>query len=592
MSGAPLSMPWLRSVGRRARHRRFIIALLALGLLATSCGDDASDGAPTADVVVSTTSTTRPPRVGGTLSFATYSEPIGLDPIVATGAGVTGSIEMSAVFDTMMRYNPDSGQYEPRTALSIESNSTFTEWTVKLRPGVKFSDGTDYDAAAVVFGWNRHRAGIPGAPPCAEVWACPRNTTASSVYMAMIKQLDVVDPLTVKATLTEPWRSFAWVLATESGMIPSPTALKQCDATKPISQCAFNLKPVGAGPFTVESFKPKDSINLVRNPTYWGGPAYLDGVRFLNYSDSGGEKTYDALKSGTINVAFLRNSATVATARSDGFMGITTLQMAGSGYLLNHGGSVTCAGGVPAPTCTGRPDGPTQTIPATKDPKVRQAIAAAIDPTVIGQRADDGKGSPSSDFFQKSFRWYPGIAGPKYDLENAKRLVNEAKAAGWDGKVRILQPNTPARIAAGLAAETMLKLAGIDAQLDTSKDQAGVIAQVTGPKDFDMAGWGFALGPDDGATWALAQNFLSTSSRNSVGYKNEAFDKAIKQLLVAGSDDEKKALFGQIGQAITNDVPFLPWALAEDFIAHGAKVHGIVQASDGAVLIDKAWIEA
>jgi peptide/nickel transport system substrate-binding protein len=569
-----------------------LCAALVVCLLAVSCGNDSSSAGPGQSGATSQTTTTAlAPRVGGTLTFAEYSEPAGLDPIVSTGSGTTGGIEMAAIYDTLMRYEPVTGQYEPRLALSLTSNADFTEWTVKLRPNVKFTDGTDYDAAAVAFAWNRHRSGTAGAPPCAESWSCPRNNASSNVYMALIKDLQVVDPLTLKATLKESWASFAWVLASEPSMVPSPTALKQCDPTKNANQCAFNVKPIGAGPFMVESFKPKEGISLVRNPTYWGGQVPLDAVRFVNLGDVGGQKSYDALKAGSVNAAFLRQPDVVANAHDDKLPGVSTLQAAGSGYLLNTGVTVTCAGGAPAPTCVGRPDGPTQTSPPTKDLKVRQAIAAAIDPKVISQRASASKGYPGSDLLQKTFRWYPNVPGPTYDPESAKKLVIEAKAAGWDGKLRILENNTPARTAAGLAVQTMLQAVGIEVALDTSKDSAGQIAQVTSARDFDMAGWGFALASDDGAMWALAQNFSSTSNTNRVGYKNAAVDKALKSLLVAKSDAEKRALFEEITKALAADVPFLPWATVEEYVAHSPKVHGIVGTNKGTVLLHQAWIE-
>ena len=71
-------------------------------------------------------------------------------------------IEMAAIYDTLVRYDPVTLKYEPQTAESVTSNADSTEWTIKLRPNIKFSDGTDYDADAVVFGLNRFRGGVPG----------------------------------------------------------------------------------------------------------------------------------------------------------------------------------------------------------------------------------------------------------------------------------------------------------------------------------------------------------------------------------------------------------------------------------------------
>jgi peptide/nickel transport system substrate-binding protein len=91
------------------------------------------------------------------LSFGTYSEPRGLDPIVATGYGVTGGVELSALYDTLVRYDPETKKYVMRTAESLTADEAFKEWTLKVRPNIKFGDGTPYDAAAGKFNSPRTR---------------------------------------------------------------------------------------------------------------------------------------------------------------------------------------------------------------------------------------------------------------------------------------------------------------------------------------------------------------------------------------------------------------------------------------------------
>jgi peptide/nickel transport system substrate-binding protein len=497
---------------RGARRRvRLAFAMLAVVLLPiTACGDDDDDGGGGAQPgdgteAPETTEAEGEPQRGGTLVFAEYSEPAGLDPIVSTGAGVTGAIEMSAIYDTIMRWDPETGEYEPRTAESLESNADHTEWTLKLKPGITFHDGTPYNAEAVVFGMMRHKSGQPGAPPCAELFACPRNSTSSGVYMSLVQSMEVVDDLTVKFTLTEPWTAFAYALSDEASMIPSPTAMRTMCANAPSArECEFNLAPVGAGPFKIDKFTPKEAITMVRNDDYYGGEVYLDGLRFVNAGDAGGMKTFEGLKAGSYNVAFLRDPSAVAAAKDEGFEGYSAMQHGGGLFLINGGVSINCTGGQPAPVCTGKPDGPQPTTPPTANLKVRQAFAHAIDPNVINERGYDGKGHPGSDILQEDFRWYPGVKGPEYDPELAKRLVEEAKAEGWDGKIRLLYNNAPSAQAIGLAVQTMLQAVGFEVELDTTKDITQQIAQVAVQKDFDVAGFGVAISNDDGAMAAFA----------------------------------------------------------------------------------------
>jgi ABC-type transport system substrate-binding protein len=188
--------------------------------------------------------------------------------------------------------------------------------------------------------------------------------------------------------------------------------------------------------------------------------------------------------------------------------------------------------------------------PPTKDVKIRQAIAAAVDPKVINERGYQGKGLVGNQLFQSDFRWFADVAGPKFDVEAAKKLVTEAKNAGWDGKLRLLYNSSPTAAAVGLATQTMLQNVGMTVALDTSKDTNAQIVQVTSLKDFDVTGWGMAIPPDDGAVWALAQNLASTSTSNRIGFKSSVVDQALKDIRQAKTDDEKKAAYKKIAEVV------------------------------------------
>jgi peptide/nickel transport system substrate-binding protein len=575
------------------RRYKWIGIAIAAALVFGACGDDGETSSESTQAGGTSPSTTsKAPVAGGTITFGTYSETAGLDPIVSSGNGVTGYIEMNAVYDTIVRYNTSTGKYEPNTAETVTSNADFTEWTVKLKPNTKFTDGTAYDAEAVKFGMSRHRSGIAGAPACAELYACPRNSTSSSAYMALVKSIDVVDPLTVKFTLTESWATFQYALSAEASLIPSPTSIKKCDPTKDVRQCETNLKPVGAGPFKVTAFNPKDAITMVKNPDYFGGAPYLDGLKFVNsINDAGGDTTFQALSTGTLNMAFLRDPPAVAAAHDKKFEGVSTLEQGGGILLINMGVTITCAGGKPEPVCVGKPDGAQPTTPATKDLKVRQAIAAAVDPKVINERGYQGKGQVGNQLLQSDFRWFPDTPGAKVDIEAAKKLVTEAKAAGWDGKIRILYNSSPTGQAIGIAVQTMLQNVGMTVTLDIGKTIVDQIAQIQTLKDFDVTGWGLAIPPDDGAVWALAQNFHSTGVSNRVGFKNATVDQALKEIRQAKSDAEAKAAYKKVTDAIAAEVPALPWAKIEEFIAWPANVKGVRQTNRSGVTLDKAWID-
>ena len=159
------------SVENKGRHRwrvRLIAATLVLSLGAAACGDDGDDtSANTGATGTGTTgasstgssgtgssgtgtTTTAAPVKGGIVTIATFSNAVGLDPAKIAGGGTVGGMEHAAIYDTVVRYNNVTGKYEPRTG-SFTANADNTVWTLKLKSGIKFADGTDYNAEAVRF---------------------------------------------------------------------------------------------------------------------------------------------------------------------------------------------------------------------------------------------------------------------------------------------------------------------------------------------------------------------------------------------------------------------------------------------------------
>jgi peptide/nickel transport system substrate-binding protein len=560
------------------RFRALLVAIIAIAAVAASCGDSGSDdgSAPT--------TTGKQPVTGGNITFGSYSKIQGLDPLVGLGHGTSGGIPMIALYDTLTRWDPTTQKYEMRTAESVTPNADNSEWTVKIKPNIKFTDGTDYDAEAVKFGINRHRVGNAAAKvpvgtgeACKEFFACPRNSVSSGAYAALIDDIQVVDKLTLKFALSEQYSAFPFILSAEAGMIPSKAALaKACvDPTKPPTQCSFNTAPVGAGAFMVESYKPDDAIKMVRNPNYFGGPAYLDSITFLDKGDTGGQLTYESLKAGTTQAAFLRDPAVVAQAKADKFGGFSTMNHNGSIVLLNMG--VNKADGTP-------------TNPSTKDLKVRQAIQAAIDVKVVNDRGYQGKAPAGGEMFQSSFPWNPGVAAPKFDLDLAKKLTNEAKAGGWNGNVQVLFTNTQLGRDVGQAVTTMLQAAGMNATLDL---QESTVQQqrVASTKDFEVATWGISVSPDDYAPFALAQNLRSDAASNRVGFKSPVVDQALKDMRSAKTDDARKAAYKVVADEVAKQVPFVTFAAIEEYNAYSSKLQGVVGGGRSYVFFDKAWLE-
>jgi len=550
---------------------------LVLSFAAGACGDDSggdatsSTGSTAGATAAATTTTakTLTPVAGGSLTIGLFSEIKGLDPLVSNGAANTGGFELGALYDRLVQWNPQTRTYDMRTAESLTANADSTEWTLKLKPNIKFTDGTPYDATAVKVNIERQQ----------------KENTVLRGPLAFIKDTAVVDPLTVKFTLTEAWGAFPFLLSNTPGMLVSPTALQKLGKDLPT-----NPVGAGAGPFIFDSFKSKEAIVLKKNPNYWGGSVYLDELRFIVTADA--NQALQSLQSGTVQVAYMRDPGPVAQSKTAGYEGYEVLNFLGEVLLVNQGVEVACKDQAPAPLCTGKADGAKiATKTPASDVRVRKAILLAIDPSVIDQRANNGAGRPGSSLFQTGFPWDPKVAGPKADVEGAKKLVTEAKAAGWDGKIRLTCNNTPSRLATALVVKTQLEAVGIEVNVKNDQDVQGVIADVITKKDFDLACWGTNTTPDDYAQIQIDSFLRSTSAGNRVGYKSAAMDAALNALKAAKTDDAKTAAYKQIAELWNTDAVSSVLSAVVERTAWSTKVHGIVGTSIAAVTFDKAWIE-
>lgn len=558
---------------KNRRHYAALAVIILLSLFSASCGDDGGGGAEPGGDASNGEQGDQIPQSGGEITFGEFSEVVSLDPVRVQGQGSTGSTTVAAIYDTLVRYNPDTRKFEGRTAESFTPNATYDEWTVKLKQGIKFSDGTAYDAEAVKLSIQRHQD--------------PSNPTISRATSSVIKQMDVIDPTTLKLTLNEQWPGFPFVLADKVGMIVSPTAVKKYGADFGTPN---GFQGIGAGPFIVESYKPKEAVVLKKNSGYHNQPVYLDGIRFVQLAT--GAASYEALKAGTLQVAFLREPQVVDAAKKDGYPGFTNFQQAGNILLFNLGATVNCSGGKPEPVCTGKPDGPGKSDAVTKSLKVRQALIAALDPKAINERVYEGKGIVDGRLFKKDFPWYSEDAASfKYDPELAKRLVGEAKAEGWNGKVRILCANTEAGKNTALVAETLWRAVGIEVESNTQLPTPDQVLQVTNKKDFDVSCWGYSIGHDEGSVNTLNSNLRTPGSATRAGYSSPEMDGLIAEARRAIDDDQKKAIYKKVQDLYVKDAVGYPFNAVQEYIAWNKKVHGPIGSQQTVVHLDKTWLE-
>lgn len=481
------------------------------------------------------------PVSGGVVTMGVFSETNSLDPVVSFGSGYAGATEMAAVYDALMRYDVETGEFEPQMAQSLEANADSTEWTLKLRPGVTFSDGTPLDAAAVVTSMNRQAAK-------------GRN---SFMFKDNIAAIEATDPLTVTFKLSRSWTGFPYLLAYHTGFVTHPDADAMGEA--------YGTKPIGAGPYEVEKYAPGDVIVLKARDGYWGGRPNIDTLQFTYLA--GAQASYDALRSGTFNVALLGDPGVANAAVSEGTPGYVRVNYAGGVSIFN------------AKPDTGRP---------LTDEKVRQAIAYATNAELMNDRVWSGKALVSTQLYGESSRWHQPVQGIEYDPERAKELVEEAKAGGWDGSIQLVASAAPPWNNAGLALQAMLTAVGFNVTFDQPATVADLTRQMYAEGNFDIAPSGYALDDAD-AYIELSKKFSSTSVQNASGLKSPEMD-ALLARLAAAKGNEQLAIIGEIQTLFNQIMPGSVWTSNPELLAWNDDVHGIKPSVNAILLFTDAWV--
>jgi peptide/nickel transport system substrate-binding protein len=563
------------------KHRwrlRLVAATLALSVVAAACGDDGGDDSDASTTTAAgtgatgaATTTTGAPVKGGIATIGEFSSAPGLDPAKMAGGGTVGGMIHAALYDNIVQYDNVTGQYKPRTG-EFTANADFTKWTLKLKSGIKFGDGTDYNADAVKFVVAREMK---------DGNSSPRGQLLTFLDADPEKSMKVVDPLTLEFTLKLPWSDFPFLFAQAQGWIYSPTQFQKVGAEK------FNTEPgpAGAGPFRLKSYKPGEAVELERNPSYWGGEVFLDGLVFKLIQ--GPQGTYDAIKAGTFQGGFIRDPGVVAQAQKDGNKVVLMPAVAGNMVNINAGVVITCKGGQPAPACTGKPDGDLPSTSPTKDITVRKAVAAAVDPKVINERVYGGAAQPDSAPFANS-PWDPKVTGPKADPAEAKRLVTEAKAKGWNGKIRLLSGTDPVGLAWGDAVKTLLTAAGMEVDL-TNKPTAEIVNQVLVLRDYDLVTWAYGMVDEFPANYVqLAGTFSAPAGR--YGYSSPEMVAGIDKMRTAKSQDERVAAIKTVSEIWVRDMPAHVITAIPQALVHTPKLNGVTRNAGSNLMFDKAWL--
>lgn len=518
-----------------------LVALLLVTLTACSSGGDSNSAAGAAEQDPTDVCTVDRVDPDSTLTVSTKVATTSLDPVTALGA-LYGAEETSVLYDTLTRYDSETGLYVPYLAEDVTANGDSTEWTVKLRPGVTFGNGDPMTSADVVYSMDRMRS--------------DKATTPTKSFLAPISAVRAVDDLTVVYTLSRPWAGFPWVLSDLGGMVVNRNVV---DATG----AGFATNPAGAGvgPYEFVRFAPSEEVVMKAKPDYWGGPICIGTLRFV--SVPGSQATLEAFEKGDIDVATVSVDPTVSKELSE-LPDTVTLHYLRSGA------------GVGMNERQGRILG---------DPALREAVVAALDPDAVNQRVFGGNGTMARTLTVPEMNIWGGVDGPEYDLDKAKDLVAQAKANGMTEPVNFVVADTadPELV---LVIEALLKNAGFDVKTETLA--LGAYLPRLNSGDFDIVINNTAIGED--APLRMVWAYDSRSPINRWGLASPTVDAALDSLYLAKGPQETAASVATLQEYWNEFAPTSPLWVEDWTKAFSTDVRGLRQGPEGRLSYEGAYI--
>jgi peptide/nickel transport system substrate-binding protein len=387
-------------VTRRAdrRPRLALAVLVALAVLAAGCGGkkagEAAEGASkeVPEAVETGLDDAGEPVRGGSVIYGLEAETTGGWCLPDAAMAISGIQVARAVYDTLT-VPDDEGNYVPWLAESVEHNDAYDEWTVKVRSGITFHDGSKLDSQVVKNNLDAVRGLYPG-----------RSAALGSAVFANVEKVEVVDPLTVRVSTWDPWVAFpAYLWASGRYGMMGQAQLDNPDSC--------NRELVGTGPFAFDEWRTNQYVKLSRNESYWleapdGEPyPYLDKLEFRPIPE--GEQRVNTLETGDIQA--MHNSSSPQTLRLRGMVEDGKVNMVESTRFGEVGYGLMNASKAPF-----------------DDIRMRRAVQMGFDREGLTETLGEGLPELANGPFAEGIIGYLDDSGwPKYDPEEAKRLIEE-----------------------------------------------------------------------------------------------------------------------------------------------------------------------
>jgi peptide/nickel transport system substrate-binding protein len=537
--------------GRSLQLVLLLLAALTFALVAASCGGDDDEGA----------------GEGGTIVFAGAADPVVLDgALVSDGESIR---VITQIFETLVGLKPGTTEVEPVLAESYEVNDEATVFTFKIREGVTFHDGTELDAKAVCFNFDRwyNFSGPLQSASASYYWQAffggYKNNESEDLSPSLYKSCTTPDPMTAVITLTKPSASMLAALTQQAFSIASPQALQQYNADQGTvdEETGFRATgtfgtehPIGTGPFQFESWTREDRLVLRRYDDYWGEKAKLDEVIIRPIADNAAR--LQALQNDEIQGYDLVEPQDIPTIEGDDNLKVLDRPAFNVAYVtINH------------------------RMKPMDNPLVRQAVAHGLDRESVVKNFYGGRAVVAKQFVPPEIRGYAeDVKEYPYDPERAKQLLRQAgltlpvKIDFWypSDVSRPYMPD-PKRNFEGFRRS--LEQSGFDVTPHTAPwdpDYLGRVDEGTAGH-LNLIGWT--------GDFADADNFIGVffqSYSPQWGFRNQEIFDILDRAEAEPDEAERERLYQEANRMIMEFLPGVPYAHSQPALGFRADVQGYV----------------